>query len=261
MLFDQTVPHGRVEQSWRFLVQTGIYVGVSAQLALRQRMDTLANNMANVNTPGFRAEEAKFETYLAGNQTSETAFGISGGTYLSTRSGAMLKTDNPLDVATSGDAWFGIKTSDGGTAYTKDGRLQMTATGILQTITGNQILDAGGAPIALDPAGGPPTISKDGMITQAGRQVGALGLFSFPQAAKLARGENASVVPDLPANPVLEFTRVGVHQGFIENSNVNGVTEMMNLIRIQREFETVTSSLDNTETSLTDAIKALGTTG
>jgi flagellar basal-body rod protein FlgF len=241
-------------------VQTGIYVGVSAQLALRQRMDTLANNMANVNTPGFRSEEAKFETFLPNSQTTDTAFVVIGNTFLSGRSGAMLKTDNPLDVATSGDSWFGIRASDGTTAYTKDGRLKMTESGILQTITGNQILDAGGAPIALDPAGGPPAISKDGMITQAGRQVGALGLFSFPQGAKLARAENASVVPDLPANPVLEFTRVGVHQGFIENSNVNGVTEMMNLIRIQREFETVTSSLENTEASLTDAIKALGTT-
>lgn len=240
-------------------MQTGIYVGLSAQLALRQRLDTLANNMANVNTPGFRAEESKFESYLTGADNTETAFGVTGGTYLSRRSGAMIQTGNPLDVAASGDAWFGIKTSDGSTAYTKDGRLTMTETGILQTVTGNPILDVGGAPIALDPAEGPPAIAKDGMITQNGRQVGAIGLFSIPADARIARGENASVVPDRQANPVLDFAKNGIHQGFIENSNVNGVMEMMNLIRIQREFETVTSALENTESSLTDAVKTLGT--
>lgn len=239
-------------------MQSGIYVGVSAQLALRQRLDALANNMANINTPGFRAEETKFETYLAKNSTGDTAFGATGGTYLSRRSGAMLQTGNPLDIAASGDAWFGIRTSDGGTAYTKDGRLTMTETGILQTITGNQILDAGGAPLALDPAEGAPAISKDGMITQGGRQVGAIGLFSLPADAKLSRAENMSVIPDKPAGPVLEFSKVGVHQGYIENSNVNGVMEMMHLIRIQREFESVTSALETTESSLTDAVKALG---
>ena len=242
-------------------MQSGIYVGVSAQLALRQRLDALANNMANVNTPGFRAEEVKFETYLAKNSMgTDTAFGATGGTYLSRRSGAMVQTGNPLDIATSGNAWFAIRQGDGSTAYTKDGRLTMTETGILQTVTGNQILDAGGAPLALDPTAGSPAISKDGMITQAGRQVGAVGLFSLPEDANLSRGDNMSVVPDKPANPVLEFSTVGIHQGFIENSNVNGITEMMHLIRIQREFETVTTALDSTESTLTDAVKTLGPT-
>jgi flagellar basal-body rod protein FlgF len=242
-------------------VQTGIYVGVSAQLALRQRLETLANNMANVNTPGFRAEESKFESFLAGAPGGETAFGISGGTYLSRRSGAMVQTGNPLDVSASGDAWFAIRTSDGKTAYTKDGRMTLTESGILQTVSGNPILDVGGAPIALDPSEGAPAIASDGMITQNGRQVGAIGLFSIPADAMLSRGENSSVVPDRQANPVLDFAANGIHQGFIENSNVNGVTEMMNLIRIQREFETVTSALETTESSLTDAVKTLGTNG
>jgi flagellar basal-body rod protein FlgF len=242
-------------------VQSGIYVGVSAQLALRQRMDTLANNMANVNTPGFRAEESKFESYLSGGTNGDTAFGIAGGTYLSRRSGPMVQTGNPLDVSASGDGWFAIKTSDRNTAYTKDGRLNLTAGGILQTVSGNPILDVGGAPIALDPADGPPAISKDGMISQNGRQVGAIGLFSIPAGAVLSRAENASVIPDLPASPVLDFSKNGIQQGFIENSNVNGVTEMINLIRIQREFENVTSALQNTESTLTDAVKALGPTG
>lgn len=238
-------------------MQTGLYVGLSAQLALKQRLETLANNMANINTPGFRAEETKFETFLAGNADSETAFGSTGGTFLSRRSGPIVKTNNPLDVAVSGDAWLSIRTA-GGISYTKDGRLQISSTGALQTMTGNPVLDAGGSPLVLDPAGGTPTISADGMITQNGQQTGAIGLFSIPPDAKLARGENASVVPDQPATPVLDFTKAGLHQGFIEDSNVSGVTEMMNLIKVQREFETVTNALQSTATTLGDAVKSLG---
>src|SRR5581483_1973825 len=78
---------------------------------------------------------------------------------------ARSQTDNPLDVAVQGDAWLGIQTP-GGTAYTRDGRLRMTPTGELQTLTGHAVLDTGGAPILLDPTGGPPRIGRDGTITQ-----------------------------------------------------------------------------------------------
>ncbi|HVP99434.1 MAG TPA: flagellar basal body rod C-terminal domain-containing protein, partial [Roseiarcus sp.] len=102
------------------------------------------------------------------------------------------------------------------------------------------------------------TVSSDGMITQNGRQVGAIGLFAIDPAASLKRAENSSVVPDRPATPILEFTRDGVVQGSVEGSNVDPVREMTKLIEVTRAFDGVAAESSQSESSLQDAIKALG---
>ena len=96
----------------------------------------------------------------------------------------------------------------------------------------------------------PPRIGRDGTMTQGNRQVGAIGLFTIDNQAKLTRYENSGVIPDRAATPVVDFTRTGMQQGFIENANVNPVMEMTRLINITRAFEMVSSSLAASETSL-----------
>ena len=96
------------------------------------------------------------------------------------------------------------------------------------------------------------------MITQNGRQVGAIGLFAIDPNASLKRAENSSVVPDKPATPILEFTRDGVVQGAVEASNVDPVREMTRLIEVTRAFDGVAAETSQSEASLQDAIKALG---
>jgi flagellar basal-body rod protein FlgF len=240
-------------------VQGNLYVGVAAQVALQKRLNTIAHNVANATTAGFRAEEVRFETLLAQAGNDSIAFSASGPSYLSRRSGEFVKTDNALDLAVEGDAWLAMQTPTG-QAYTRDGRLRMTPVGELQTLSGHPILDAGGAPLLLDPNGGPPRIARDGAIFQGNRQVGAVGLFNIEGTAKLTRYQNSGVIPDRPATPVVDFTRSGVQQGFVENSNVNAVMEMTRLISVTRAFEMVSASLSASETSLQDAIKALGST-
>ncbi|MDB5649059.1 MAG: flgF, partial [Hyphomicrobiales bacterium] len=187
----------------------------------------------------------------------ETAFAASGDNYTSLRSGGLLKTDNPLDVGVLGDAWLAIKTPSG-TAYTKDGRMQMLDSGELRTMTGQQVLDASGSAMTLDPNGGAPRISRDGMMTQNGNQVGALGLFRIDSQAKLTPAGTSGFTTDRPATPVLDFVKNGVAQGFIETSNVNPVMEMARLVAVQRTFESVSSALDGSDTALRDAIRSLG---
>ena len=157
-------------------------------------------------TAGFRAEEIKFEQLVSQTDADPTAFVSPGITYLSRRRGELVKTDNPFDVAVKGDAWLAIQTP-AGRIYTRDGRMQMTPTGELQTLNGYPILDVGGAPIQLDPTGGTPSIARDGTITQGTRQIGALGLFTIPETASLTRYENSGVIPDRAAEPALDFTR------------------------------------------------------
>ena len=129
---------------------------------------------------------------------------------------------------------------------------------MLRTLNGDPILDAGGAPILIEPGAGPITAAADGMISQNGRQVGALGLFSIDAGANLTRQENSSVVPDIPATPILDFTRDSVVQGAVESSNVDPVREMTRLIDVTRLFDGVAAEASQTESSLQDAIKTLG---
>lgn len=236
-----------------------LYVSLSAQVALEKRLDTIASNIANMNTAGYRADGVTFSSVLSKAGERPASFVSTGTTYISRAQGAMTQTSNPLDVAIQGDAWFAIKTPDG-TAYTRDGRFQMSASGELQTLNGYPVLDAGGAGMLLEPDGGPPMIAGDGMMSQGGRQVGAVGLFTIPDDAKLTRLDNSSVVPDKPAVAVLDFSRTSVAQGFSEGSNVNPVLEMTKLIQVQRAFDGLAGTSQSNESSLQDAIKTLGST-
>jgi flagellar basal-body rod protein FlgF len=241
-------------------MQSSLYVGLSAQVALQRRLETLAHNVANASTVGFRAEEVKFESFLSTTPPDPVAFAVAGPTYLSRATGEVVRTDNLLDVAMQGDAWLAIDTP-AGRVYTRDGRMRMTEAGELQTLTGLSVLDVGGAPILLDPNAGPPRIGKDGTITQDNRQIGALGLFTIPSDARLTRYENSGVVPDKAAQPALDFTKMGVTQGYIERANVNPVLEMSRLVMVSRSFDSVSKSIADSEAALDDAIKTLGATG
>ena len=240
-------------------MQTNFSVALSAQMSLQKRLDTIANNVANASTAGFRAEEVKFDSYLSYASSTPIAYASAGQNYLSRASGEMVKTDNLLDVAVQGDAWLGVQTP-AGTVYTRDGRMKMTPTGELQTLNGYPMLDAGGSPIQLDPNAGPPRIARDGAINQNNRAVGAIGLFKIDDKANLKRFDNSGVIPDRAATPVVEFSKTGVQQGFVERANVNPVMEMSKLIMVSRAFDAVSSSLKDSESSLQEAIKTLGAT-
>ncbi len=233
------------------------YVNLSGQIAIDRRMATIANNIANAGTAGYRAEELKFDTVLSTASRTPTAFSTSGDSFISLKSGGFNKTGNPLDVAVAGEGFLAIQTP-GGTAYTRDGRLQISAAGDVLTVTGHAVVDAGGAPLQLDPNGGPPRIARDGMITQNGRQVGAIGLYALDFQQGYSRTETSAVIPVAQAVPIVSFASDGVVQGFIEEANVNPVTEMTSLIAVTRNFDALQTALDESDNALKKAIQALG---
>ncbi len=238
-------------------MQSGLYVTLSAQVALDRRLTTIAANVANQGTPGYRAEEIEFKTLLSKAGDTPVAFASQGSSFISRRAGVPIKTDNPLDVAVQGEGWLALQTPDG-TVYTKDGRMRMLETGALVSVDGFPVLDAGNTAILLAPDGGPPAIAQDGMITQNGHQIGAIGIFSLDASAPLKRYSNSGVMSDKPATPELDFAHNGVAQGYIEGANINPVLEMAKLIMVSRAFESVASATEGSETSLKDAIKTLG---
>jgi flagellar basal-body rod protein FlgF len=238
-------------------MQNGLYVAVSAEVALQGRLETIADNIANMNTVGYRATGVSFEAEIARAGEARIDYVSSGSNFVSRRIGGLVKTDNPLDFALQGDGWFAIQTPSG-IAYTRDGRASIDDSGTLRTLNGDPILDAGGAPIIVDGAAGTVTVSADGMITQNGRQIGAIGVFAIDPDATLKRTENSGVVPDKAATPILDFTRNGVVQGAVESSNVDPIHEMTRLIDVTRVFDGVVAETSQSEASLQDAIKTLG---
>jgi flagellar basal-body rod protein FlgF len=238
-------------------MQNGLYVALSAQVALERRLTTIASNVANMNTPGYRADGVSFEAQVAKAGENRLSYVSPGSGYISRRSGALISTGNPFDVAVQGDGFLAVN-GPSGVIYTRDGRMRLSETGALETLNGNAVLDAGGAPIQLDGAAGPPTIAADGMINQGGKQIAALGLFALADDAKLTRAGNSGFTSDKPAEPILDSSENGVVQGAIEGANVNPVQEMTKLIAVTRAFDGVTNEVSQTENSVTDAIKTLG---
>lgn len=234
------------------------HVSLSALVALEKRLTTVAHNVANASTAGFRSEELRFES-LVPDQQSGVAYASTGQTYLSRASGPIRATGNPLDIAVKGDYWLAIQTPEG-TAYTRDGRLKMDPDGSLKTVSGYPLLDVGGAELQINPDGGPLKIAADGMITQQGRQLGAVGLFKIPDSAALTRFEASGVKTDKPAEPIVTFTDGGILQGHVEGANVNPVAEITHLISITRAFESIHASINNNSESQLNAIRALGST-
>jgi flagellar basal-body rod protein FlgF len=238
-------------------MQSLFYVSLSGQMSIDQRLQSIAHNVANMNTAGFRGDGITFDTVMSNTGDQAVAFSSGGTNFISRKDGERTKTDNPLDVAVQGDAWLAMKTPTG-IAYTHDGRLKMTPTGDVRTIDDYPVLDAGGGALLLDPAAGPPVISADGMMTQNGAQVGAIGLFSIDPAAKLTRTDNSGVIPSIAATPILDFTNAGLVQGYIENSNVNPILELSKLIQLQHDLDGLSQGTQVADTSLQDAIKTLG---
>ncbi|MEZ0003094.1 flagellar basal-body rod protein FlgF [Sinorhizobium fredii] len=238
-------------------MQTGLYVALSSQMALEKRLNTLADNIANANTVGFRSTEVKFDQVLGDTKPTKVSYVSEGEEYLSTSNGALARTGSALDFAIKGDAWFNIDTP-GGPALTRDGRFALTETGELVTLKGYPVLDAGGAPIQLNGGAGEITVGADGAIHQNGVQVGLLGLYEADFSSGFVRYDNSAVMPAAQPEPVVDRFDVGVMQGFLEESNVNAVQEMTQLIMVTRAFDNVTALMRDSEGSLEEAIKTLG---
>lgn len=234
-------------------MEPGLYVGLSGQLALQRRLDTIAGNVANSATTGFRAENVTFQTVLS---RQAIAYSDPGKATYAANSGAIVQTGNPLDVAIEGDAFFSIATP-GGNVFTRDGRMRISQNGDLETIEGHAFLDVGGAPLRVNPALGAVQIGRNGTISQNGNEVGTIGLFRIPADANLTRGPGTGLISDKPGEPVTDYRKAGVHQGYLEGANVNPVLEMTRLISVSRAFDALSASIEQSDRKLSDAIRTL----
>ncbi|MCP1336831.1 flagellar basal-body rod protein FlgF [Futiania mangrovi] len=217
-----------------------INVGLSIQRALSRALDVTANNIANMSTAGFRRERLAFgETFeRLATPGQGLSYADAPSSYTDMNQGALKGTGAPLDVAIEGEGFLRVMTPEG-ERLTRDGRLALSPEGILKTVTGHDVLDAGGAPIALPP-GGVPSIAGDGTISIGGRAVGQLGL-------AMAAGGLAREADGLfrPLGAVEAAAEARVAQGMIEGSNVDAISEITRLIEIQRGYERISKLMQS----------------
>ena len=237
-------------------MQSALPVALSAQVALQQRLDTVADNLANVATPGHLATKVRFEAAVARTGGPAVAFARGGDPYISTERGAHGATGGALDFAVRGDAWFGIETP-AGTVLTRDGRFEMDADGTIRSLEGHPVLDPGGARVTLDPGGGPPIAGADGSLHQGGRIAAMIGLFET-DAQPATRHGNSGVLPEGEPRPVVDRADIGLVQGVVEGSNAEGVEQMVRLVEITRGFESVARMVQRADSTLSEALRTLG---
>ncbi len=219
-------------------MDSGFYAASTALAARTEALDTIANNLANAGTRGFRARHNSFSSVLAAhtpytalNQATNN-YGVLGGTRIDLSQGQLETTGNPMDVAIEGPGFFKVQTA-GGTAYTREGAFRISPKGQLTTAAGDAVIGEGGT-ISLV-GSGPVTISPDGTVTSGGAVVGRLVVVDFPPGTGIeSRGGNYLGAPAKSEVPARDAQ---LRQGMLEGSNVNPVSSVVELITAQREAE------------------------
>ena len=235
-------------------------VSLSRQMSLRRQMDVVANNLANLNTTGFKAQSLLFEEYMmpvarsngTGGEDQRVSFVQDWSTIQDFSSGSIEMTGNPLDIALEGEGFLAVETP-GGERWTRSGALQIDSRGVLVTLDGNPVLGDGG-PVRFDPGETDITIDAAGNVVSSGGPKGRLRIVEFANAQSLVReGDNlfSGGTPEVAVS-----TRV--LQGGLERSNVSGVRQITEMIRVQRAYESITSMMKRQDEIRTGAIQRLG---
>ncbi len=233
-------------------MQNAILVGLSRQVALAREMDVVANNIANLNTTGYKADGSVFEEYLSSPARADLtgtriSFVQDRGMWHNMSQGAAEHTGNPLDVAIDGPGFLVVQTPQGD-RYTRNGSMQINATGQLVTSDGYAVLGDGG-PITLQPNDRQIQISRDGTISvrEGASNVdsarGKIRLVDFANPQQLQKAGNGTFNPVGGAQPQPAAATSGLIQGSIEQSNVHGVVEMSRMIEITRAYTQIDSLL------------------
>ncbi|MDP3659558.1 flagellar basal-body rod protein FlgF [Phenylobacterium sp.] len=229
-------------------MDNALYVGLSRQMLLRRELDITANNIANMDTTGFKVESLMAKTEprapaVTAQGPRPVKFVMADGVARDFTQGSLRQTGGSFDLAIEGRGFFKISTADG-ERYTRDGRFMLDDRGRIVTQQGDALLDEGGGEIVVDPQKGLMTIASDGAMSQGAERVGKVGAVSFDDLSVLEKvGDNL-----LKNNSNLQpqaATDAKVRQGMLEASNVKPVIEMNRLIEISRAYESITRMMEN----------------
>jgi flagellar basal-body rod protein FlgG len=248
-----------------------LYSAATGMEAQQLNLNTIANNLANVNTPGFKRSKIEFQDLLyqkprasgadsGGGNLVPTGIEVGNGSRVAATSkvftqGQLANTGEKLDLAVQGDGFFEVQRPDGSIGYTRDGSFKLNAQGQVVTVDGLPVI-SGFQPIP--PGAASISISEDGLVTvqgSTGTQTFSLTLARFANPAGL-RSLGGNLYEETAASGTPELGKPGeqgfgrVIQGYIETSNVNIVEEMVNLIVAQRAYEINSKSIQTSDEML-----------
>jgi flagellar basal-body rod protein FlgF len=243
-------------------------VGLSRQIALQRELDVVANNIANLNTTGYKSDNTVFQEFLMpgarANQfrgaDRQLSFVQDRATWIDLSQGPVETTGNPLDVAVSGNAFLTVQTPRG-ERYTRNGALQINSQGQLVTSEGLQVVGQNG-PIVFQPSDREISIGIDGLISvREGQstidaQRGKLKLASFAQPQRLQKDGTSTYMAPAGVTPQAP-TNAKVTQGAVEKSNVQSVMEMTRMVQITRAYTETAQILQNQSDMRRSAIEKL----
>lgn len=242
-------------------MENALLVGLSRQVALARELDVIANNMANVNTTGFKARSARFAEHVARVARAETfpngdkrvSYVIDRGTPIDLSSGLVERTGNPLDAAIKGDGYFVIQTA-AGPRYTREGAFEVNARGEMVNQRGQRVLGENG-PIVFAPGEAGVRIAEDGSVFTNAGQSGKLRIVNFANPRALRNeGDNlfSSAEAPRPAGPLAK-----VEPNSLERSNVKAVVEMTRLVEVQRAYTSIAGMIGRIDELRRTAIQRL----
>lgn len=240
-------------------METTLLIALSRQSALRRQMDVVANNIANMNTTGFKSEKMMFIQHLVRSRGGERimgerlAFVRDIATMRDTSEGPLEKTGNPLDVAVRGDGYFVVST-DGGDRYTRNGHFRLDDGGQLVTQAGDPVLSQGGQPFFFSPEDTEIHIARDGTVSTENGELGRIRIVRFDQEQELrivAGGlYNSEQAP-------LDVDKPELVQRMLEGSNVLAIIEMTRMIETSRAYDSAKKMIDREDERIKTMIKEL----
>ncbi len=236
--------------------QAGFYAAVSGAIAQEKRLDILANNLANVNTAGFKKDVLSFEALLAAAEQDGAGADLVALSRHATdfSQGGARHTGNALDLAVRGGGFFEVLTADG-PRYTRAGSFTLDGSGRLVTEGGDPV-SGGGGPVLID--GGDVVVGADGEVTVDGESVGQIKLVSFVDPGQLEKVganlfRNAGEAGNIDSGGVSS-----IQQGYLEMSNVNIVSDMVQMIEISRAYESFQKTIQSIDSATQKLVNEVG---
>ena len=234
-----------------------VYTTLTRQSGLMDQMEAIANNIANLSTTGFRREGVIFSEYVQRLDGAEPSLSMATAKTraIDLSPGTLSRTGGRYDLAVEGDGFFLLDTPNG-QRLTRAGSFTANADGVIVDAAGNPLLDNGGTPITVPPGVQSVSVGADGTLSADGAPVAQVGLYEPVDPTDLAHRSGTAFSTQ---NGVRPATVPGsIRQGYLEESNVNPITEVARMVEVQRAYEMGQSFLDNEDQRIRGAIQTLG---
>lgn len=231
-------------------------VALNRQSGLLKEMETVAQNIANISTTGYRREGVVFSEFVigTGRQTESVSMGHANGRHIDLTQGALQQTNGTFDFAIEGDGFFLVATPEGD-RLTRAGSFTPSPEGILVAPDGAALLDAGGAPVLVPAGVARIALGADGTLSADGAPIAQIGLWGPEDPYAMTRTSGARMDPGGAPVPVEDGR---ILQGFIERSNVDPVWELSKMIEVQRAYELGAKFLDQEDERIRSSIRIIG---